>query len=81
MHLQSEDHPIVGDDRYGDEAANKAARKFGLPRLFLHAQSIAFADDGGNDLHFTAPLADDLERFLSVGVVAAAREKKARRRR
>lgn len=81
VHLQSEDHPIVGDDRYGDEAANKAARKFGLPRLFLHAQSIAFADDGGNDLHFTAPLADDLERFLSVGVVAAAREKKARRRR
>ena len=79
VHLQSEGHPIVGDERYGDDAANMAARRFGLPRLFLHAQSIAFADDSGNDLHFTAPLADDLERFLSVGVVAAARAKKKRR--
>jgi 23S rRNA pseudouridine955/2504/2580 synthase len=81
VHLQSEGFPIVGDDRYGDEEANKAARKFGLPRLFLHAQSIAFANDSGNDLHFTAPLADDLERFLSVGVVEAARQKKKRKRK
>jgi hypothetical protein len=32
--------------------------------LFLHAQSISFPDDSGNELHFTAPLAEDLERFL-----------------
>ncbi|NIV18803.1 MAG: RluA family pseudouridine synthase [Woeseiaceae bacterium] len=64
VHMQSMGHPLVGDERYGDEEANKRARKLGLKRLFLHAQSIGFADDSGNELHFTAPLADDLEQFL-----------------
>ena len=77
VHLQHAGHPIAGDDRYGDEEANKAAKQLGLKRLFLHAQSIAFADDSGNELHFTAPLADDLERFLTVGVIEAQRHKKS----
>jgi 23S rRNA pseudouridine955/2504/2580 synthase len=64
VHLQFTGHPLVGDERYGDDEANRKAKKLGLKRLFLHAQSIAFADDSGNDLHFTAPLADDLEAFL-----------------
>ena len=79
VHLQHAGHPILGDDRYGDEAANERARELGLRRLFLHAQSIAFADDSGNDLHFTAPLADDLEQFLAVGVIAAQRARQGRR--
>ena len=70
VHLQSVGHPLVGDDRYGDAAENKRARKYGLTRLFLHAQSIAFPDDSGNELHFTAPLAEDLEQFLSMGIIA-----------
>jgi len=61
-------HPVALDERYGDPEANAAARKLGLKRLFLHAQSISFPDDSGNDLHFTAPLADDLERFLDRGL-------------
>ncbi len=65
VHLQSVGFPIAGDVRYGDETANRSASKKGLKRLFLHAQSIAFADDSGNDLHFTAPLPDELERFLA----------------
>jgi 23S rRNA pseudouridine955/2504/2580 synthase len=69
VHLDHAEHPIAGDERYGDDDANKKAKKFGLKRLFLHAQSIAFTGDTGNDLHFTAPLAEDLERFLSVGVI------------
>ncbi|MDH5455815.1 MAG: pseudouridine synthase, partial [Gammaproteobacteria bacterium] len=76
VHLQHAGHPIVGDERYGDADANKQARRLGLKRLFLHAQSIAFANKSGNELHFTAPLADDLERFLTVGVIEAQREKK-----
>ena len=76
VHLQHTGHPIVGDERYGDEEVNRQAQQHGLKRLFLHAQSIAFADDSGNELHFTAPLADDLEHFLNTGVVAAQREKK-----
>ena len=78
VHLQHAGHPIAGDERYGDAEANRQAQRFGLERLFLHAQSIAFADDSGNDLHFTAPLAPDLEQFLANGVIEAQREKKSR---
>ncbi len=64
VHLEHYDHPLVGDERYGEGEANRAAKKLGLKRLFLHAQSIAFPDGSGNELHFTSPLADDLERLL-----------------
>ena len=75
VHLDHAEHPILGDERYGDDDANLKAKKFGLKRLFLHAQSIAFADDSGNDLHFTAPLAEDLERFLSSGIGESKRRR------
>ena len=65
VHAQHQGYPLVIDERYGEEEANKAAKAAGLRRLFLHAQSIAFPDDSGNDLHFTAPLADDLQAFLA----------------
>ena len=80
VHLQHAGFPLLGDDRYGDEEANRYAKSFGLPRLFLHAQSIAFPDEHGNELHFTSPLAEDLERFLSGGIVDAARERKRKGR-
>jgi len=75
VHLDHAEHPIAGDQRYGDDDANRKAKKLGLKRLFLHAQSIAFEGDGGNDLHFTAPLAEDLERFLTAGVFEKRRKK------
>jgi 23S rRNA pseudouridine955/2504/2580 synthase len=68
VHLQSLGFPIAGDERYGDAEINAKARKSGLKRLFLHAQSIAFPDEHGNELHFTSPLADDLQRFLDKGI-------------
>ena len=77
VHLAHTGHPIAGDERYGDEEANAEASKFGLPRLFLHAQSIAFVDDSGNDLHFTSPLPDDLEQFLTIGISKARRARTA----
>jgi len=64
VHALHAGHPVAGDDRYGDPEVNAVAKKLGLKRLFLHAQSIAFPDDSGNELHFTAPLPDDLDRFL-----------------
>lgn len=64
VHASHTGHPIAGDERYGDSDANAAAKKLGLQRLFLHAQSIAFPDGSGNELHFTAPLPDDLDQFL-----------------
>jgi 23S rRNA pseudouridine955/2504/2580 synthase len=72
VHAQAAGFPLLGDDRYGDEDANDEAREKGLPRLFLHAQSIAFPDDSGNELHFTAPLAPDLEKFLQSGTMRRA---------
>lgn len=77
VHLAARGHAIVGDDRYGDPDINKTAANDGLKRLFLHAQSIAFPDSHGNELHFTAPLADDLEEFLQGGV-RAKQQRKAR---
>ena len=74
VHLQFLGFPLAGDERYGDEEENRRARKFGLSRLFLHAQSIAFPDDSGNELHFTSPLAEDLERFLAKGIIDARRD-------
>ena len=64
VHLEHYDHPLLGDERYGEDEQNRAAKKLGLKRLFLHAQSIAFPDSSGNELHFTSPLAEDLEQFL-----------------
>jgi len=68
VHLQYLEFPLAGDERYGNEEENRKAKRFGLKRLFLHAQSIAFPDDSGNELHFTAPLAEDLEQFLTKGI-------------
>lgn len=68
VHAIHAGHAVAGDERYGDPEANATARKLGLKRLFLHAQSISFPDDSGNERHFTAPLADDLERFLAEGL-------------
>jgi len=78
VHAQFAGFPLAGDERYGDLDANYQAKKDGLPRLFLHAQSIAFPDDSGNDLHFTAPLADDLERFLQRSLAQRGKKRRAR---
>ncbi len=78
VHAQTMGYPLVIDKRYGDPDANRQAGKLGLKRLFLHAQSIAFPDKSGNELHFTAPLADDLDYFLA-RCLPAKRSKRKRR--
>jgi len=78
VHAQSVGHPLVVDERYGDADANRQARKLGLKRLFLHAQSISFSDSSGNEQHFTAPLADDLDHFLTHGLQARKSRKRHR---
>jgi 23S rRNA pseudouridine955/2504/2580 synthase len=77
VHALAAGFPLAGDERYGDADENDKLKKLGLPRLFLHAQSIAFPDANGNDMHFTAPLADDLERFL-IDVLPGSPKKKRR---
>ncbi len=78
VHAQTMGHPLVVDERYGDKDTNRQARKLGLKRLFLHAQSIAFPDQSGNEQHFTAPLADDLDHFLTHGLNKANFKKRRR---
>jgi len=77
VHAQYVGFPLAGDERYGDLDANYQAKKDGLPRLFLHAQSIAFPDDSGNELHFTAPLAADLEKFLQRSLAQRGKKRRA----
>lgn len=42
VHAAFAGHPVAGDEKYGDRAANARLREFGLRRMFLHAASIAF---------------------------------------
>ncbi len=64
VHAASVQHPLAGDARYGDPEADQVLAHARLPRLFLHAQSIAFADGSGNEQLYNAPLAPDLDAFL-----------------
>lgn len=66
VQLQHMEHPILGDDRYGDFALNRQFREKGLKRLFLHSANVNFV------LHLTgrryvveAPLPDDLQTVVT----------------
>ncbi|MBL3618624.1 MAG: 23S rRNA pseudouridine(955/2504/2580) synthase RluC [gamma proteobacterium endosymbiont of Lamellibrachia anaximandri] len=57
--------PVLGDTKYGDEAANREMRKLGLKRLFLHAHKLKFRwPDEKRDLEIKAPLPSELETLL-----------------
>jgi len=70
VHLSSSGFPILGDDKYGDFALNKALQKAtdtrgALKRMFLHAHQITFTHpDSGKNMTLNAPLAAECERFL-----------------
>jgi 23S rRNA pseudouridine955/2504/2580 synthase len=64
VHLAYLKHPVLGDDKYGDFDLNKALRKQGLKRMFLHARSLAFAHPlTGAPMALEAPLPRDLDDF------------------
>ena len=42
VHLAHHDHPIIGDEKYGDFELNKALAKAGMKRMYLHAWRLAF---------------------------------------
>lgn len=57
--------PIVGDDKYGDFALNKALQKRGLKRMFLHSAETGIRHPlSGEKLKLVAPLPAELEKFL-----------------
>ncbi|WP_198415011.1 RluA family pseudouridine synthase [Piscinibacter terrae] len=73
VHLQSEGHPIVGDEKYGDFAVNKAvARGEAVPghrfdRMFLHARRLKFEHPAtGEAIELEAPLPAECLALLEV---------------
>jgi 23S rRNA pseudouridine955/2504/2580 synthase len=66
VHARHIGHPVAGDDKYGDEAANKRLREqVGLKRMFLHASTLEFALDGGAAPYLlNAPLSPELLEVL-----------------
>ncbi|MFC0166639.1 RluA family pseudouridine synthase [Pseudoduganella danionis] len=70
VHTSASGFPILGDDKYGDFALNKALQKAtdergALKRMFLHAYQITFTHpESGKIMTLKAPLAPECERFL-----------------
>ncbi len=65
VHLAALKHPIAGDDKYGDFELNRALKRQGLKRMFLHAASLELKHPlTGQALKLEAPLPDDLRHFL-----------------
>lgn len=66
VHAAFAGHPVAGDEKYGDRAANAALAGLGLRRMFLHAASIAFTwPDTGIPFRAAAPLPEDLAALLT----------------
>ncbi len=65
VHAAYSEHPIAGDDKYGDNVFNQRLHGLGLKRLFLHAHSLQLQlPETGQTIHVTAPLGNDLQRVL-----------------
>ncbi len=66
VHLAHLGHPVLGDDKYGDFELNRALKKQGLKRMFLHAAKLSFAHPiSAERIDLVSPLPADLERFRS----------------
>ncbi len=65
VHAAHSGFPIAGDDSYGDRAQNRALKKLGLKRLFLHCCRMAFTlPDESERRVYDAPLDANLLRVL-----------------
>lgn len=72
VHLAHEGHPIVGDEKYGDFALNKALAAgravagLRFERMFLHARRLAFNHPvTGERIELEAPLPPECETLLA----------------
>ena len=70
VHLSHTGFAIVGDDKYGDFALNRALQKaegsrIAFKRMFLHAHRITFTHpDSGRPVTLSSPLPAECARFL-----------------
>jgi 23S rRNA pseudouridine955/2504/2580 synthase len=69
VHLAHEGHPIVGDPKYGDFAANRlmARGEHRFARMFLHAKHLAFDHPAsGERIMLDSALPDECARLLEL---------------
>lgn len=66
VHLQAHNHPILGDERYGNYEKNKQwAKEFGLKRMFLHAWQLTIRHpETGKELILQAELPKELQGII-----------------
>ena len=62
VHARHAGHPIMGDEKYCDRDSHREFAEYGLKRLFLHAKSLRFRDEGCREVQ--AALDPRLEEFL-----------------
>ncbi|UTW45829.1 23S rRNA pseudouridine(955/2504/2580) synthase RluC [bacterium SCSIO 12696] len=66
VHSQFANHPLAGDNKYGDEDFNEYVKSVGLERMFLHASHLEFQlSQGGERCRVEAPLPDELAKPLA----------------
>jgi 23S rRNA pseudouridine955/2504/2580 synthase len=70
VHLSHSEFPIVGDDKYGDFALNKALARSGahpgIKRMFLHAYKLTITHPAtGEPLTISAAAPDECAEFLA----------------
>lgn len=65
VHAQYLGHPLLGDEKYGNDRLNKEMRPFGLARLFLHARDLKIRMSGATSpIEVHCPLEPDLQAVL-----------------
>jgi 23S rRNA pseudouridine1911/1915/1917 synthase len=64
VHLSAYNHPIVGDNLYGNKDSKMKNKKYDLGRIFLASTHLEFDDLKGDRKEFTVPLPEELEVFL-----------------
>jgi 23S rRNA pseudouridine955/2504/2580 synthase len=66
VHLASQAHPIVGDDKYGDFDLNKRLQKLAMKRMFLHAWRLQFTHPASDErIELLAELPPELADFVT----------------
>ncbi len=64
VHLSAADHPVVGDNLYGNRVTKEKNKKLALNRIFLVARELSFTDLQGEVQSFTIDLPAGLQQIL-----------------
>lgn len=65
VHCQLAGHPLLGDDKYGNDGRNRELREKGLKRIFLHAHRLCFhSPSAGERICVESPLPRELRAVI-----------------